>query len=343
MIKKNSSINKINSFGINIKCKYLAIANNLNDIKRYIYISINKKIPIIFVGDISNTIFLENFCGFIVLNRIYGINIYNYKKYWHLHIHSGESWSKIVNITIKKNIYGLENLSMIPGRVGSAVINNIGAYGVEISDIISYVYIINIYNFNKKKINNNECSFNYRYSIFKTNKYKDYIILSIGLNLKKNWSPILNHKKIFCLKKYNLNSKKIYKIINNIRANNIPNFNIISNCGSFFKNCILKNKNFINLKNKYKLIPNFKISNNKFKIYSGWLIDKCNLKSFFYKNLYIYNKNSLVIVNLGENTNGNDILFFIRIIKKVVKRKFNIKLENEVLLLKNNFIKKLYG
>ncbi|BBA85136.1 UDP-N-acetylmuramate dehydrogenase [Candidatus Nardonella dryophthoridicola] len=327
-----SKLFSINTFSFIIKSKYIKIIKSVEKLKKIILKYNISKYNSIILGDCSNTIFLENFNGFILLNRIFGIKKYNYKKKWILHVNSGEKWYKLVKFSLKNNIYGLENLYNIPGRVGSAPVNNIGAYGVELKNFCKYVYVININNLKIYKLNNKECNFKYRDSIFKNN---NYIIISIVLELYKKWKPIL-YKNIF--NNININilvPNLISNIIYKNRKKNIPDYNIIGNSGSFFKN-FLVSYNYIK---KYNNIPYIKYNNNLCKISTNWIINNSFNKNLKIGNISMFNRNKIILVNYNKFEPRN-LIIIIRIIKKIIKNKFSLKLINEVFLIKNNLINK---
>ncbi|WP_343188893.1 UDP-N-acetylmuramate dehydrogenase [Buchnera aphidicola (Neophyllaphis varicolor)] len=248
-----------------------------------------------------------------------------------LHVNSGEKWNELVKYTLKIGIFGLENLALIPGLVGSAPINNIGAYGLEFKDICSYIDLMFLKTKKIKRIYKKFCYFGYRHSIFKTNKFKDYVIISVGIKLYKKWKPINEYNGLNILNNKKLTPHKIYNKICSIRKKKIPNPKNIANAGSFFKNPIINYKKFKILIKKNKNLHFYIQKNGDIKIYAGWLIEKCNLKGTIIGGAQIHNKQALIIIN-KNNATPNDIISLARKIRNNVAKKFNIWLEPEVRL-----------
>ncbi|MGD6858721.1 MAG: UDP-N-acetylmuramate dehydrogenase [Enterobacteriaceae bacterium] len=286
-----------------------------------------KKIPFIILGEGSNILFLKNYYGLVVINRIFGISIMERKKYYLVNCNSGEKWRKLVNICMYNKIYGLENLAFIPGCVGSAVIHNIGAYGMEIKKFCKYVEVINLLNGNIYKINKKLCDFKYRGSLFKNIYFgKYYAVLSVCLKITKNWFPCLLHKELFFLKNQYVSSNYIYSLINKIRKKKIPNPKFLGNAGSFFKNPVVE-KMYIN---KYKNVPFKNFSKNSIILSASYMIDKCYLKGLKIGNSFVYKYNPLIIVSYPNNKKSNSIIKLAKYIHLCVFKKFSVNLEPEV-------------
>ena len=247
---------------------------------------------------------------------------------------AGENWHEFVMWAIDRGYGGIENLSLIPGNVGTAPIQNIGAYGVEIKDIFVSCsgYFLNT--LEKKKFELNDCQFSYRSSIFKKSLRNKFIITEVVLKLSKT-----NHKISKSYKSINdaLNKKKIHnpsikdiaRIVSKIRENKLPNPSSIGNSGSFFKNPIVSTEVLNKLKQKFSKLVYFKESESKYKLSAAWLIENCGFKNIEEKNVGVYKNQALVIINLG-NATGKEILLFSEKIKSTVLEKFDILLEEEV-------------
>ncbi|QJC30220.1 UDP-N-acetylmuramate dehydrogenase [Enterobacteriaceae endosymbiont of Neohaemonia nigricornis] len=289
-----------------------------------------KLIPCLILGNGSNVLFTTNFQGIVLINRIKGITIKSDNFYWYLHVAAGENWHNLVQYTIENNMYGLENLALIPGCIGAAPIQNIGAYGVSLENFCIYVDIINLYNKKKSRLNKYACKFSYRSSIFKHIKYHNHAVIALGLALPKKWYPNLNYKDLKYLD-YNITAPKVFKYICNIRKKKIPNHKLLGNAGSFFKNPLLSNKIGMNIIKKFSNIP-YILENNQIKISAGWLIEKCKSNNLTYHGATIYSKQSLIIIN-KYNASGQDIIKLATKIYYLVGQKFNIWLEPEVRII----------
>jgi UDP-N-acetylmuramate dehydrogenase len=249
-------------------------------------------------------------------------------------VSSGESWNDFVLWAVENNFGGVENLSLIPGNVGAAPIQNIGAYGVELKDIFHSCKGIMIDSLNEFELTKEECEFNYRSSIFKSTYKNKTIITSVKLILTKskhNFNIEYKGLKENLLGK-ELTIKKISDQVIRIRKSKLPDPKSYGNCGSFFKNPIVNISKHEYLLNKFPDIPFFKIDNNNYKISAAWLIDQCNFKNKKVKDVGVYSNQPLVIINHG-NAKGKDILHFANEIKGTVYGNFEIELEEEVLIL----------
>ncbi len=349
-----NSLKKFNTFNLDIKFDFIYIVDSISDLKKILFLNFKKKRYSIFLGYGSNTLFLNDFYGTLIINRIKGIKIKENIDFWFLNVYSGESWSNFVNFTIYNGIYGLENLSFIPGSVGGAVVNNIGAYGLELQKFFYYAKILDCYTgkvfFLKKK----NFFFSYRYSVFKNFINNRYIILKVGFLIKKIWKPCLLHKNLllfFDPLNNNINVEDIYKKILEFREKKIPNPKIFGNIGSIFKNPIIDIFHYKYIKKIY--FPYFSYFNyfdsflikNKIKIPAALLIDICGLKGYTIGWAKVYEKQPLIIINLGYASPKHIYSLSLYVRKKVFK-KFNIFLEFEIkiidffYLLKNdNFFK----
>ncbi|MBK4775554.1 UDP-N-acetylenolpyruvoylglucosamine reductase [Candidatus Pantoea edessiphila] len=332
MTNRHCSLKVYNTLGLDISTRFLIIAETKETILEAWKFSKCFKLPFLILGEASNVLFVENFAGIIVLNRIKGIVIHEDDRTWKLHIGSGENWHQLVQDTLTKGIFGLENLAWIPGTVGSVPIQNIGAYGVELQDFCSYVDVIHLESGDIKRIYNNECNFSYRDSIFKNKYWTDFVIIAVGIYLKKKWQPILTYNDLKYLKP--VSAWDIFNEIFLIRKRKIPDPKIIGNVGSFFKNPIVTQKQAALLLKHFPTMPYYPFINNQIKLAAGWLIDQCNLKEFYVGDSALYHKQALVLINKGHAT-SQDILSLAKEIRLRVGKKFNIWLEPEVRFIKS--------
>ena len=329
----NTSLKNYNSFGIDAISSSFNIVNSELEITSFLK-ETNYTQPIILGGG-TNILFKNDVDKNILKINLKGIKICNETNtYVDVSVGAGEKWDDLVKWSIAKNYGGLQNLSLIPGNVGSAPIQNIGAYGVELKETFLNCRAISIDSGSIKVFKNNECKFSYRSSIFKEELKNKYIISNVTFRLSKkdhqinfSYEPLRDN-----LIKKNINIPTIKDISNSvieIRSSKLPDPKIIGNCGSFFKNPIISKIDFKNLNQKEKNIPFFNISFNEIKIPAAWLIEKCGFKGLREGNTGTHNKHALIIINLG-NATGKEIFDFSQKIKKAVLRKFNILLEEEV-------------
>ena len=327
-----SSLKEYNTFGVEVLANNFNKAENEDEILNFL--SENKNVPLILGGG-SNILFKNNINKPILKIEIKGIEIIEENENTvYISVGAGENWNDFVKWTLVKNHGGIENLSLIPGNVGSAPIQNIGAYGVELKDVFQSCRAISIDNKILKTFNKEQCNFTYRSSIFKEKLKNKYIISRVTFKLSKinhvinsEYKPLKDLLKI----KGNLNPtiQDISKLVIKIRTNKLPDPKKIGNCGSFFKNPIISNSKFKNLNEYFSSVPNYKISENEVKIPAAWLIEECGFKGKNEGKTGIHKKHALVIVNNGGAT-GKEIYDFSQKIKKSVLKKFNILLEEEV-------------
>ncbi len=241
----------------------------------------------------------------------------------------------MVNFAVSKNLVGIEALSLIPGKAGSAPIQNIGAYGTEISEVLEKVYVYNreknIFEYLKKE----DCKFSYRESIFKKRPDK-YIVCSIEIKLNKRKTKIPKYKDILEYfenrHKISPNLKEIREAIIKIRKNKLPDYKKTPNAGSYFTNPLITKKLFRKIKKENPDIPYYEVG-KKIKIPTGWLIERTGLKGKWIKNILIYKKNALVLTN-PKKVSASEILKAEKIIKEKIFKKFGILIEREPILIK---------
>lgn len=330
-IESNFSLKNYNSFGIDVKAKEFISVNSITELQKILKQKTDKKI--LFIGGGSNILFTKNLDYLVIHLNLKGISIKKIdKEFTEVTIAAGENWNNVVNWCIDNNLAGIENLSLIPGNSGTAPVQNIGAYGVELKDIFISCNVLDI-NTNKTFVlNSKECEFNYRDSIFKRNK--KLIVLEIKLKLKHQ-NHLLNLEygiikdKLLNLNIQNPTIKNISEIIVQIRKEKLPDPKLIGNSGSFFKNPIVSKEQLLNLKINFEDIPSYKISDLKYKIPAAWLIEKAGFKGKRIDNYGVHKKQALVIVNYGGST-GSEIHQFSKTIQKAIKFIFNIHLETEV-------------
>ena len=339
MQKKNKiSLKNYNSFGVNVISSNFNIANSEQEIIDFIKKN-NTGEPIILGGG-TNILFKNNIDRSILKIQIKGIELINETEdYVIVSVGAGEVWNDLVNWTINNDYGGLENLTLIPGHVGSAPIQNIGAYGVELKDTFENCRAILIETGLLRIFKNTECKFSYRSSIFKEELRNKYIISNVTFKLsKKNHQINFSYKPLKeIIKKNNILNptiKDISESVNEIRSSKLPDPKLIGNCGSFFKNPIIDKIHYKKLCEKEKNVPFYKISEKKIKIPAAWLIEKCGYKGIKDGNTGTYDKHALIIVNYGK-ASGNEIFEFSQKIKNAVLRKFNILLEEEVNIIDN--------
>ena len=332
-LKTTYSLKNLNTMGFDIAAKQFHEINSLNDIDNLIGEGLDEKNTLI-LGCGSNTFFKEEYYdGTIIHSNLKGINIIEENgNDVIVRCMSGESWDNLVNFTIKNNLFGLENLIGIPGNVGAAPVQNIGAYGCEAKDSIIYVYTIDLTNGARRIFKNEDCHFAYRDSIFKREEYKKYFICAIDFCLKKDACFKLEYGNVKeYLEKKNISTPTLSDVaqtIKEIRASKLPEVGVIGSVGSFFQNPIVKNDTFEMLKESYPDMPSY--PNEKgVKIPAGWLIDKAGWKGYRENHVGVWDKQALVLVHYGGGK-PQEILDLMKKIQGSMKEKFGIDIEPEV-------------
>lgn len=329
--KFNYSLLNHNSFSIDVKAKKFIEVKSTEELKEVLSISGDENKLII--GEGSNILFTKNFEGLVIHLNIGGIVINKIDDdYRIVTAGAGENWHDLVIYCLKNGLGGIENLSLIPGSVGAAPIQNIGAYGVELKDVFVSCEVLDKRTMELENYMLDDCSFGYRDSIFKKNK--NLIITSLKLKLKiKNHNIISDYVDIKKeLIRLNIDKPTINDISNavcKIRKAKLPDPKIIGNAGSFFKNPIINSEKLDRLKKKYKDVPAFKLKENKYKIPAAWLIETAGFKGKNYGSFGVHQNQPLVLVNYGD-AKGKDIYKLSISISKIIVKIFDIKLEAEV-------------
>lgn len=335
-IEKNKSLKTLNTFGIPAIAENFVQINSLIEAQELLK---NHQLPqpIHILGGGSNILITqEKIAGTIIQNNIKGITtIEENDETITLKVGAGENWHEFVLFCLQNNYAGTENLALIPGNIGATPIQNIGAYGVEIQEIITEVHCLNLENGDEQIFTNSECEFSYRNSIFKTKLKNKFLITSVTYNLSKK--PKLN-TSYYSLQKAiteknipadKLTIQKIADIVTEIRTQKLPNSQKIGNAGSFFKNPIITETQFHQLLQDFPQIPHFPQAQNLHKIPAGWLIEQAGWRGFTDGKAGVYEKQALILVNHGQAT-GQDIFQLSEKIINSVQEKFNITLEREV-------------
>lgn len=283
--------------------------------------------PIMIIGQGSNTLFTENFAGTIIVNRIKGLTITETPTHWHLKVGAGEYWHDLVANTINQNIPGLENLALIPGCVGSAPIQNIGAYGIEFQKVADYVELLEFAT--GKIIRVTDGQYGYRESIFKQKYANGYAVVYVGITLPKQWSPVLTYGELRNFDPESVTPKMIFDKVCEIRRSKLPDPNVLGNGGSFFKNPVVDKKFADKLLEKYPTMPIYPQTNDQIKLAAGWLIDQCGLKGYQIGGAAVHQQQALVLVN-KDNATAQDVVALARYIINAVLQKFSVHLSPEI-------------
>ena len=332
-ILNNISLKPFNTFGIEVFAKHFVNITSNNELLKILQ---SNQYPDKFIlGGGSNMLLTRNIDALVMHINNRGKEIIKVENdFVFVKIEAGENWHEFVIWCIENDFGGVENLSLIPGNVGTAPLQNIGAYGVELKDIFVECEAINKESLKSVIFTKEDCNFGYRNSIFKNKVQGEYIITNVTFKLTKT-NHLLNTSYgaiVSELKDNNISNPTIKDVSNaviNIRQSKLPDPKEIGNSGSFFKNPVISFDHFKKLQDNFQDIPSYKVSEKEIKIPAGWLIEKVGFKGKRFGDYGVHNKQALVLVNYGC-ANGSDILKLSELIQHTIKRIFNISLEAEV-------------
>jgi len=320
----NKSLKNFNSLRFEYSCESLYEVKSYEDLYQLSKKIRKSKNRFWILGEGTNVVILNDLEGIVIKNNFLGINIMGNS----VESASGENWDNLVKVCLEANLYGFENLSGIPGSVGGSPIQNIGAYGVEVSSFIDYVETMNLNTGNLEVFNLQECKFGYRESIFK--KLPNHFITKIKFSLSEAFKPNLAYESI--PKDIDINSgEEVRSVILKIRNDRLINPEEEPNVGSFFKNPVVSKTHLDKLLSDYSDLKFYGIKENQYKISAAWLIEKIGMKGHEDKDCGVSKKHSLVLVNSSEKS--ENIINLSNKIRDEIFKRFDIKLENEPTLI----------
>jgi UDP-N-acetylmuramate dehydrogenase len=338
-IEENKNLKSFNTFGIDVNATYFCSISTIEEFRELQQSSVYQKSKRLILGGGSNVLFLNDFDGLIIKVELKGINIADENdETITVEVASGEIWHDLVLHGVRNDWGGIENLSLIPGMTGAAPIQNIGAYGIEIKNVIKEVQAIDLFTGRLRSFDNEECCFGYRESIFKHELKEKYFISSVTLRLtKKNHQFNTSYGALQdTLKSMNVTTptiKSISDAVIKIRQSKLPDPHVIGNAGSFFKNPSISQQHYQSLQKNYPSIPNYPSVNQEVKVPAGWLIEQCGWKGKKINDIGVHAQQALVLVNYG-NGKGSEIFSLAEKIITSVKDRFNITLTPEVNIIR---------
>jgi len=333
IIQERFSLQAFNTFGIDANCQFFSAFTSIKALD-----TIVKKAskPLTILGGGSIILLTKNVEGTVLKNEIMGIDIIDEDdEYTHVKVGGGVVWDDFVEWSISQQLGGIENLSLIPGSVGAAPMQNIGAYGVELQSVFTELEAYHIESGTVKTFNHSECQFGYRYSVFKGELKGQYIICNVSFKLNKHYHLNTSYGAIEEeLKDLKLEKtlENVSQAIINIRQRKLPNPKEIGNSGSFFKNPTVPNEQFKALQQQFPNIVGYPNGEQSTKIAAGWLIEKAGWKGYRKGDAGVHKNQALVLVNYGH-AKGEDILAISKDIQHSIKTTFGIDLEAEVNIL----------
>ena len=331
--ERNYSLKAHNTFGIDAKCRRFIEFEDDEEAVEVAKMLRESASPYIIIGGGSNLLLTKDFDGIVVRSGIKGHYFEEDFSCERMTCGSGEVWDDMVATSIKAGYYGMENLSLIPGDVGASAVQNIGAYGMEASNLILCVSMIEIPTGKPWMIGNEECEYDYRQSRFKQDWKNRFLITRVTYGLARTFQPHLDYGNI----RQELERRSIQKptaqqlrdVIIDIRNAKLPDPKVEGNAGSFFMNPIVTRQKYEKLAEQYPDMPHYKVDSRHEKIPAGWMIEQCGWKGKSLGRAGVHDKQALVLVNRGGAT-GAEIVALSDTIRKDVKTKFGIDIHPEV-------------
>lgn len=322
-----------NTFGIDVSAKRFLEYASVEELKTLI-VQGALTTPFLHIGGGSNLLFVKDYDGLILHSRIEGIEVMEEDdRSVSVRVGAGIVWDDFVGYCVEHGWYGAENLSLIPGEVGASAVQNIGAYGVEVKDLIISVETVNIHG-EERVYAVEECGYAYRDSIFKRPENKSVFVTYVRFRLSKEEHYTLDYGTIRQeLEKYPaLTLPVLRKVINDIRDSKLPDPKVMGNAGSFFMNPIVSREKLEALQQEFPRIPFYEMNDGRVKIPAGWMIDQCGWKGKSLGPAAVHDKQALVLVNRG-GAKGSDIIALSDAVRASVREKFGIDIHPEVNLV----------
>lgn len=323
------------SFRVNHQAKTVVEFETAEDIRGYFAENNPKKWYVLGAG--NNTLFTKDYDGVVLIPICREMKVMeDNSEYVDIRVEAGADWDTLVEWSVENGLWGIENLSAIPSSVGAAPVQNIGAYGAEVKDVVTAVEYFDCRTLEIKRLTNAECRFAYRDSIFKQELRGVAIILAVEMRLQRTPQPNLGYGDVMreIETMGGITLKNIRRAISNIRGRKLPDPKELGNAGSFFKNPIVEREIADRLLHEYPSMPHYDVPNepNKVKLAAGWLIDQSGLKGYREHGVGVHEHQALVLVNYGTAC-GNDVKLFAEFVASVVDHKFGVQITPEVNIL----------
>lgn len=334
-LENNISLKEYNTFRISVRAASFVCVDNYEQAKALAKEILPQFDRFMILGGGSNTLFVEDYDGLVIHISMKGKEILHEDAVGcRLRVAAGEDWPEFVDYCVSNGWGGVENLALIPGQVGASPVQNIGAYGREVKDVIERVHAIDLQTGEEVSLDNEECHFAYRDSLFKSEKKDRYLVTFVDFKLHKEDEYFLNYGSIrdeIRKSKEAVSFKSIADAVKRIRRSKLPEVDELGSSGSFFKNPVINKSDFERLREQHPDMPFFKMPEG-YKIPAGWLIDQCGWKGFRKKDYGVYPHQALVLVNYGKAT-GEEIYKLSEKIRGDVKNRFGIHLHREVTIV----------
>ncbi|MCW8126019.1 UDP-N-acetylmuramate dehydrogenase [Microbulbifer halophilus] len=333
MIESNADLQPLNTLAVAARAAHFARVENLEQLREALQFARDRKLPILPLGGGSNIVFTGDYPGLVIHLDMRGLELQKIDGATQVTAAGGENWHRLVMHTVERDLGGLENLALIPGRIGAAPIQNIGAYGVELRDTFCDLQAVHIPTGELHEFSADDCRFGYRDSVFKGPARDQYIITRVRLRLPDDWRARLEYP---ALKQYldehhegagELTPVEIARAVIAVRNSKLPNPQEIPNAGSFFKNPVVDAEIYERLKRAHPDLVAFAVG-ERWKLAAGWLIDRAGWRGRRRDGVGVHDRQALVLVNPGRCA-GDRVTGLAREITEDIRNKFGVELEPE--------------
>lgn len=327
------NLQKFNTLAVPALAQYFVSVKTDDELREALAFARTENLPLLLLGGGSNIVLRADFPGLVVQIKSQGKEVVNENdEFVWLKVAAGENWHQLVEYSLDNALYGLENLSLIPGSVGAAPIQNIGAYGVEVKELVAELSALNIRSGLSVTFTNESCQFGYRDSIFKQSLKDQYVITSVTFRLRKR--PRLNltypalRAALVTIAEAEITPQQVSAAVIDIRQTKLPDPTLIPNVGSFFKNPVISQQQFEALKAENPAIVSYPAAANQVKLAAGWLIDQAGWRGREIGGAMVHEQQALVLTNPGKSS-GQVVLELAYLIKQSVLEQFGVRLEME--------------
>ena len=322
------SLKMHNTLGLAQTCHTLLEARTTEQLIQLSQQAFDGAKPMLVLGGGSNLVFTDDFDGVVIQVLSKGISVTQDEDYFYLSVQAGESWHGLVEYCLAHNMPGLENLALIPGTVGAAPIQNIGAYGVEFNQVCDWVEYQDLTTATLIRLDNAACEFDYRESIFKQQLKNRAVITQLQIKLAKHWQPVLNYGPLQHLVADSVTPQDVFDCVCQVRQEKLPDPQVIGNVGSFFKNPLISAQQYLELMKQHSDIVGYAQEDGQIKLAAAWLIDQAGLKGMSVGGAAVHKAQALVLIN-QDNATGEHICDLAKKVMAEVEAKFGVKLAAE--------------
>ncbi|WP_026959631.1 UDP-N-acetylmuramate dehydrogenase [Aliagarivorans taiwanensis] len=326
--QRDVALDALNSFGLNARADFFFELNDKAQLPGLFAWLQQHSLPLLLLGEGSNVLLTGDFKGLVLSNRLKGVEVEETDEQVILDIAAGENWHELVQWCLANSYYGLENLALIPGNVGAAPVQNIGAYGVEIAQRCLAVEYFDLETGQLQWLSEADCKFGYRDSIFKHALKGRALITQVRLALPQSWEPVVSYGPLAKLGD-DADAEQIFDTVVATRSAKLPDPSQLGNAGSFFKNPVVEQAKLDALLAAHPELPHYPAAQQRYKLAAGWLIDSLGLKGFQLGGAAVHKDQALVLVNTGSAV-AADILALCQHVRQQVWIRYGVELEPEV-------------